>query len=235
MKPRLCIISTPTVSNIPERRTFVSHSRHLKASVELTSDLWCIGVNKEKSTLEATTQQGTGSALLPLRRRYQADRVYNLNRINGRFAIDTLFSDINSLNKTVCAQLFGLKVGLSATYPIQAASGDTIGQSYKDFCHDYCVPNHLTFYGAIAQICKNTQFMKTMNKYGTRYHVSSPRRPNDNPTERVIRKMKKVWHIILLKNKVPSRLWDYGLIWICETGNLSVSSSQYVSGRTPLE
>ena len=30
-KRRLCIISTPAVSDIPERRTFVSHSRHLKA------------------------------------------------------------------------------------------------------------------------------------------------------------------------------------------------------------
>ena len=39
----------------------------------------------------------------------------------------------------------------------------------------------------------------------------------------------------MLKNKVTNRLWDYGLIWICGTGNLSVSSSRYASGRTPLE
>ena len=39
----------------------------------------------------------------------------------------------------------------------------------------------------------------------------------------------------MLKNKVPEILWDYGLVWISETGNLSVSSSRYASGRTPLE
>ena len=39
----------------------------------------------------------------------------------------------------------------------------------------------------------------------------------------------------MLKNKVPKILWDYGLIWIRETGNLSVSSSRYASDRTPLE
>ena len=39
----------------------------------------------------------------------------------------------------------------------------------------------------------------------------------------------------MLKNRVPERLWDYGLVWISETGNLSVSSSHYASGRTPLE
>ena len=26
----------------------------------------------------------------------------------------------------------------------------------------------------------------------------------------------------MLNNKVPNRLWDYGFIWISETGNLSV-------------
>ena len=39
----------------------------------------------------------------------------------------------------------------------------------------------------------------------------------------------------MLKNKVPERLWDYGLVWISETGSLSVSSSRYASGMNPLE
>ena len=38
----------------------------------------------------------------------------------------------------------------------------------------------------------------------------------------------------MIKNKVPERLWEYRLVWISETGNLSVSSSRYASGRTPL-
>ena len=37
------------------------------------------------------------------------------------------------------------------------------------------------------------------------------------------------------KKQIPQRLWDYLLIWICETGNLTVSSSRYADGRTPLE
>ena len=32
MKRRLCSIATPDVSDIPEMRTFVSHSRHFKSS-----------------------------------------------------------------------------------------------------------------------------------------------------------------------------------------------------------
>ena len=118
---------------------------------------------------------------------------------------------------------------------MQAGSGETIGQSYKDFYHDYGVPEHLTFDVVISQIVKNTLLMKTINKYGTRYHVSSPIIPNENPTEGAISEIKKRWYKIMLKNKVPNIVWDYGLIWICETGNLSVSSSRCASGRTLLE
>ena len=39
----------------------------------------------------------------------------------------------------------------------------------------------------------------------------------------------------MLKKKAPERLWNYGLVWISKTGNLSVSGSRYASGRTPLE
>ena len=39
----------------------------------------------------------------------------------------------------------------------------------------------------------------------------------------------------MVKKRVPRRLWDYGFIWICETNNLSVSSSRYAKGRTPIE
>ena len=39
----------------------------------------------------------------------------------------------------------------------------------------------------------------------------------------------------MLKDKVPERLWDYGLVWISEIGILSVSSSRYSSGRNSLE
>ena len=103
---------------------------------------------------------------------------------------------------------------------MQAGSGYTIGKSYKCFCHDYSVPENLTFYVSTAQIGKSTLFMKTINKYGTRYHVSIKIRPNDNPTEGAIHEIKKRWYRILPNNKIPDRLWDYGLIWIFETVNL---------------
>ena len=40
---------------------------------------------------------------------------------------------------------------------------------------------------------------------------------------------------VMVKKRVPRRLWDFGMVWICETNNLSVSSSRYSKGRTALE
>ena len=91
---------------------------------------------------------------------------------------------------------------------MRAGSRDTIGQSYKYLFHHYGVPEHLTFDGAISQLGNNTLFMKTINKFGTRYHDSSPSLPNYNPTEGEIHDIKKIYYRIILNKKVPKILWD---------------------------
>ena len=77
--------------------------------------------------------------------------------------------------------------------------------------------------------------MKTIRKHGIKYHLSSPRRPNENPAESSIREIKRRWYRIMVKKSVPKRFWDFGLVWICETNNISVSSSKYANGHTPAE
>ena len=132
--------------------------------------------------------------------------------LNARFATDNLFSDVKSLNQNTCAQFFSHKVGFNATYPMESSKGDSLGYSYRDFSHDFGTPGHLTFDGYSAQVGRNTLFMKTVRKYETQYHISIPRRPNENPAEGSIIELKKRWYRIMLKNKVPERLWDYGLV-----------------------
>ena len=94
---------------------------------------------------------------------------------------------------------------------------------------------HLTFDGAMAQVGKNTKFMKTIKEYEIDYHVSAPRQPNENPSEGQIRELKRRWYRIMTKRNVPDRLWDFGLIWVCKTGNITASSSKYAGGRTSFE
>ena len=37
------------------------------------------------------------------------------------------------------------------------------------------------------------------------------------------------------KKNIPDRLQDYGIDYVCKTANLTVNSSRYSDGRTPLE
>ena len=112
--------------------------------------------------------------------------MYNVKRLNGKFATDTFYADIKSLNKNIGAQIYSSKIGFLVCYPLRDAKSDTLAFSLHDFISDYGAPEHLTFEGAQAQVGKNTEFMKTIRKHHIKYHVSAPRRPNENPAESTI-------------------------------------------------
>ena len=84
--------------DVPSRRTFVSTERHLKHTAENLSELWSIGLKRAKAAIRVTTRRGTRSAILPLSRRYIADRRYNLKRLNGKFSTDTLYAEVQSIH-----------------------------------------------------------------------------------------------------------------------------------------
>lgn len=222
-------------SEVPVRRSLVSRERHLRTSADTLSELWGIGLNKAKATMAATTQMATRSAVLPISRRYRADKMYGVKRLNGKFSTDTLWTDTKSLNQNKSGQIYSHKNGFAVCYPIKQATGDSIGDSLLDFIHDFGVPEHLTSDGASSQEGKNTKFMKGVRFHRIKHKTSGPRRPNENPVESAIREIKRRWYRMMDKKCIPMRLWDYVLVWICETGNLTVSSSKYADGRTPIE
>ena len=224
-----------STNEVPIRGSLISSERHLRTTAETLAELWGIGVNKARASLNATTQMATRSAVLPISRRYRADKMYGVKRLSDKFSTDTLWSDSKSLNQNVCAQIFSHKNGFSVCYPMTRANGDTIGDSLLDFIHDFGVPEQLKSDGAAAQEGKNTKFMASVRKYRIQHKLSEPRRPNENPSESAIREIKRRWYRMMDKKRIPLRLWDYVMVWVCETGNLCVSSSKYANGRTPIE
>ena len=112
-------------------RTFVSHASNLKASDELIADMWCVHLNISQATLGATTQRRVRSAILTLARRYRADRVFSMRRLNARFAKYTFVLVVKSLNKNTCGRVFSNKVGFNATYLMVSLTGDSLGYSYR--------------------------------------------------------------------------------------------------------
>ena len=108
--------------DVPARRTFISFDRHRKTNIDNLAENWCIGKRKAADTINVTTQRGMRSAILPLSRRYRADRQFGTKRLNSKFATDTIWSDIKSLNQHKYAQVYTHKCGFAACYPIDRIS-----------------------------------------------------------------------------------------------------------------
>lgn len=228
-------LEQPSEDFIPARRSYVSHERHSKVSAETLSERFLIGLPRARATLKATTQHGVRSAILPLARRYRDDRRFSQRRLMAKFATDTLYAPTKSLEGHKAAQIYSHKAGFTTTYDLIKVDGPSIGQTLNDFINDWGIPDKLTFDGAMAQKGHDTLFMKIVRKANIDYHISEPRRPNQNPSEAAIREVKKRLYRLMIKKRVPRRLWNFALRWICETGNVTVTSSHYAQGRTPLE
>ena len=175
------------------------------------------------------------SAILPLSRRYRADRMFGIKRLYGKFATDTVYGKVRSLRSNVGSQIYSHKCGFKVVYPVQKVDVNNVGDTLTQFVSDFGAPEHLTIDGAAVQTGPKTKCMQAIRRYQIKYHVSGPRRPNENPAEQAIHKVKKRWYRIMLKKDVPLRLWDYEFTWVCEVDNICANLSKYADGRTPLE
>jgi len=57
---------------------------------------------------------------------------------------------------------------------------------------------------------------------------------NQNPAEGIIREIRRKWYRIMIRNRVSQEFWDYGMRWITETSNSTVSSAGSLEGGIPL-
>ena len=118
-------------------------------------------------------------------------------------------------------------------YPMEKKS--MAGLALRQFIRDYGVPEQLTSDGAAEQTGPKTEFMSNVRKHHIEHHISEPHRPQQSRAESVIREVKKCWFRQMTKRKVPKRLWDYGIVWVCEIMLLTANSTFALEGRTPIE
>ena len=64
------------MTDVKELRTFESSSRQSDVSPEDLSERWFISISQAAKTLKSTTQNLLRSVVLPLSRRYRADRMF---------------------------------------------------------------------------------------------------------------------------------------------------------------
>ena len=95
-------VHNPTVTkdDLPMAKTFHSAERRQNVSVADISERWFIGLRQAADTIKATSQQLLRSAILPLARRYRADRMYERPQFRGVVYTDTLNGKVTSLDGT---------------------------------------------------------------------------------------------------------------------------------------
>ena len=149
------------------------------------SERWLIGMSQATDTLKKTTQRIVQSAVLPLGRRYKADRIYELPRHPGKWFTDTVHRRTVSRDENKCGQVFANHTYFAAIYPMDRKL--KAGEALRVFCHEFGVPEQLTMDSAKKQIGSNSEFMHQIRKNGIDFHVIEPERHNQNPAEGVIR------------------------------------------------
>ena len=85
-------------ATIKAQNTFLSSERNTNTTAEDLSERWSISVAQAALTLKATTQRLNRSALMQLSRRYRADKMFGVKRLNCMMATYTLDARVKSIH-----------------------------------------------------------------------------------------------------------------------------------------
>ena len=84
------------------------------------------------------------------------------------------------------------------------------GNVLKLFCQKFGVPETLTFDSSKKKTKKNIMFIKQIRINDIKYHIYEPDLHKNNPVEGVIRELRRKWFIIMIRKRIPRKLWGYG-------------------------
>ena len=94
------------------------------------------------------------SAILPLARRYRADRVFHRKTLKGVWSCDTMDGRVKSLDGNRYAQVFTNQSYFAKIYPMDTKR--KAGDALKIFCQEFGIPEKLVFDGSKEQTQKGT-------------------------------------------------------------------------------
>ena len=97
------------LTDVPTPPSFTTGNRHTDVSPTDLAERWCISIPQAMQTLKKTTQNFVRSAILPLTRRYRADRMFYRKTLAGEWSTDTMDGRIKSLDGNRHAQVFANK------------------------------------------------------------------------------------------------------------------------------
>ena len=118
-----------------------------------------------------------------------------------------MFSDVPSLRNNTCAQVFVTANDFSRAFPMKTKA--EAGEKLNLFVQTHGIMETLVTDGA------KEEFYGTWNEVRKKYLIyqrqTEPYSPWQNKAESEIRELKNHFRRLMNRNKVPERLWDFGL------------------------
>ena len=96
-----------TMKDVSISRTLLSENINSSTASEDLSERWGLSISQAALTIKATTQKLTGSAIMPLERRYRADWMFDVCRIHWTMSTDTMDARCQLIHNKKYCQVFG--------------------------------------------------------------------------------------------------------------------------------
>ena len=107
-------------------RTFLCENILFSTTAEDLSERWGLSIFQDALTLSNDTKL-TGSAIMPLARRYRAYWMFDVRKIHGTMSTDTMDARCQSIHDEKYCQVFGNKQLFVESYPIKKKSDCSLG------------------------------------------------------------------------------------------------------------
>jgi hypothetical protein len=209
--------------------------RHYQTAAEHLANIWNIGLQAAKKTIQVTTQKGTRTINNPIEQRFRtrmAQLRYNqLGGRHGRFYTDTFFSSVPTLNGNTMAQIYTNDLAFTRIYPMRLES--QTHETLSSFIHEIGIPSSL--HSDNAKELMQGRFKDLCKEYHIPCSYTEPHSPWQNRAENAIRELKRHVRRKMAANKVPHRLWDFCIKWSSDVRNKTSSNRFVLDGRTPYE
>jgi hypothetical protein len=191
---------------------------HLRVNTETIARRFRCALETAQQTLKSTMQWGVHQSLHLLHQQYWVDHLdLHCKQLQETFYTDTLFLKVKSLAGHTCPQLITNRQ-FTRVYPMESKASLNIATALNTFFDDVGVPAELTCNLASEQTCKNTDVMKLIFCLNVKLRHAEKGQgiTHNSKAETEIWEIKTKWKARMQEAQIPSRLWDYRLVYIAE-------------------
>ena len=212
-----------------------SAGRKPKVTPERLAQMWGIGIEKAKLTVEATTQSAVRDVSGPLTRRFKTrNALYRRRRFRGTAYTDTMMSGVKSMRGNVCAQVIVTDFHDITVYPLKSKMKAYVGISR--YFVERGVPGQLHSDNAREMTEKAAWKKALWDEGGIKATTTEPYSPFQNNAEREIRHLQAQALKQLVKAGASLRFWDDCLEYFAEIRSRTARPDDYrLEGRVPRE